>query len=220
MGTGRQNCRACGSTGRIQIVVRDTCRACGGAGYRSGLRNANGVAAQLPCLICRSRGWITRTRIAPCGSCDGNGWITCGACNGAGICAACEGKGHKAPCATCGDTGQITVYCPRCEGTGRCGDCRGTGKCGLCHGSGLCSVCQGKGLTESLRFPVMSTWLIQDRGYVLIEPDGTLNREAGASGHVTFEDRGRPLSFILKPDDVAVIVQNDPADCRMLIRKP
>lgn len=219
-GTGRQNCRTCGATGRTEIAVRETCRACNGTGYRSGLRNAEGHASKLPCLPCHANGWIARTRSVPCVVCDGNGWVPCAVCNNTGVCTACEGRGHKVPCVTCGDTGWITAYCPRCQGTGKCVDCRGTGKCALCHGSGVCSICQGKGLTESFRLTVMSTWLIQDRGYVLIEPDETLKREAGASGHVAIEHGGRPLSFTLKPDDVVVIVQSDPATCRLVIRTP
>ena len=93
--------------------------------------------------------------------------------------------------------------------------------CSLCRGTGVCGLCGGKGLTEILRLPVLSEWVRQSKGYVLIAADGTLRQQASAPpGHLAVEESGRTLSFDLKPDEIVVIVQTNAAECLPLIRKP
>ena len=220
-GTGHQSCQNCGGSGATDVTVHETCPSCGGSGYKPGLRKAGGAGTSLPCLTCRTRGWISRTMPVTCGICDGKGWVPCSSCGGNGKCAVCGGRGHKIPCDTCGSTGYITVHCPKCGGSGKCADCEGTGVCSLCRGTGVCGLCGGKGLTEILRLPVLSEWLRQSKGYAMITSDGALQQEASAiPGHIVVEQNGRSLSFDLKSDEIVVIVQTNSSECLSLIRKP
>jgi hypothetical protein len=66
---------------------------------------------------------------------------------------------------------------------------------------------------------VSSEWLLHDQGSVLIEPDGTLKPET-ATGHARREYNGRMLSFEVKPDEIAVIVQKDSSEGVRIVRKP
>lgn len=220
-GTGRVNCLSCGGTARTEMAVRESCSACGGSGFRAGLRNSQGAATRLACLVCRSRGWVTKTRSVACDICKEKGWVPCTSCGGNGKCAACGGKGHKIPCQVCGDSGIVEVYCPKCAGSGQCAECRGSGKCSLCRGTGVCPNCEGKGLTDLFRLPALSDWLTQDKGCVLIEPDGSLKREMEATaGHTAIEYNGRRLVVDAEPDEVVVIVQSNASEAGALIRKP